>query len=90
MIRCAASRGLSLRQNFRIFWDNAYFIHHLGAEHDTFKHSRRMQSRRQPRPCLIFASTSKISYPAPACGCKRQQTNIDHIKSRYHTDHRPG
>lgn len=71
-------------KNFRIFWDNAYFIHHLGAEHDTVLNILdECKAAGNPDLVYIFASTSKISYPgAGVAVVAASKTNIDHIKKQ--------
>ncbi|MBV7435570.1 aminotransferase [Cardiobacteriaceae bacterium TAE3-ERU3] len=48
---------------FRIFWDNAYCVHHLGDEHeqlaDIFEACR---AAGHPQRVVMFASTSKITF----------------------------
>ena len=48
---------------FRIFWDNAYCVHHLGDEHeqllDIFEACREAG---HPQRVVMFASTSKITF----------------------------
>lgn len=59
-MECAAA-------DFRIFWDNAYCVHHLHP--DAEQQDRVLDIRRacveagNPDRCLKFASTSKITFP---------------------------
>ncbi len=54
-------------EDFRIFWDNAYCIHHLFDEAD--KQDQLLDIRRaceaagNPDRCFKFASTSKVTFP---------------------------
>ena len=53
--------------DFRIFWDNAYSIHHLGddaAQQDQLLDIRRAcDDAGNPDRCFKFASTSKVTFP---------------------------
>lgn len=50
--------------DFRVFWDNAYIVHHLSEEHDTlrnvFEDAQRFGTADR---FLEFCSTSKITFP---------------------------
>ncbi len=50
-------------KDFRIFWDNAYTVHHLSSEKDTLKNILEAckQAGNENRP-FIFGSTSKITF----------------------------
>jgi DNA-binding transcriptional MocR family regulator len=49
--------------DFRIFWDNAYVIHHLYDEHDSLKNiMTACKEAGNPDRVFIFGSTSKISF----------------------------
>ncbi|GHV46870.1 aminotransferase [Clostridia bacterium] len=60
--RFAALRPMA--DNFRIFWDNAYAVHHLSDDHDTvlniLDEAKKLDNE---NVVYIFSSTSKISYP---------------------------
>lgn len=71
-------------KDFRIFWDNAYCVHHLSDDHDTLLNIIE-ECRKAGNPDMVFefTSTSKISFPggglAVVCASK---TNIDYIKKQ--------
>lgn len=49
--------------DFRIFWDNAYCVHHLGENHDTLLNILdECKKCGNPEMVYIFGSTSKISF----------------------------
>ena len=50
--------------DFRIFWDNAYVVHHLTDQPDHLKNlMEACKSAGNPDRVFIFASTSKITFP---------------------------
>jgi DNA-binding transcriptional MocR family regulator len=50
--------------DFRIFWDNAYAIHHLTEKHDHLKNIMDACIKAgNPDRVFIFSSTSKVTYP---------------------------
>lgn len=49
--------------DFRIFWDNAYAVHHLTDEPEPLAHVlRACEAAGHPNRALLFASTSKITF----------------------------
>lgn len=70
--------------DFRIFWDNAYCVHHLSDDHDHLLNIIE-ECRKAGKPDMVFefSSTSKISFPgggiAAICASKE---NIEYIKSQ--------
>ncbi len=73
-----------LAPDFRIFWDNAYCVHHLDMEHqDTLDNIlAACKEAGNPNMVYLFGSTSKISFPGAgvsAIGASKE--NIDAIKA---------
>lgn len=60
-------RFASLRpaaEDFRIYWDNAYCVHHLYEKHDKLKNiMEALRSHGSEDMVFIYGSTSKISFP---------------------------
>lgn len=50
--------------DFRLYWDNAYTVHHLTEEHIEIANILELCARHgNPNRALVFASTSKITLP---------------------------
>ncbi len=50
--------------DFRIFWDNAYVVHHLSDSPDHLKNMMEAcKNAGNPERVFVFASTSKITFP---------------------------
>lgn len=50
--------------DFRIFWDNAYSVHHLGSRRPQVRNIlQACKDAGNPERALMFASTSKMTYP---------------------------
>lgn len=69
--------------DFRIFWDNAYNVHHLYDERiELLELIDECRKAGNPDMCYIFMSTSKITYPGSGVSVIASSvTNIEHIKS---------
>jgi DNA-binding transcriptional MocR family regulator len=70
--------------DFRILWDNAYTVHHLGAGPAPLKSILEACKRAgNPDRVLIFGSTSKVSLPGAGVALAAGSTrNIDWLRSR--------
>ncbi len=72
-------------EDFRIYWDNAYCIHHLyDDKHDEILNIlEECEKAGNPNMVYIFASTSKISFPGSGVSAiATSLENIDFIKSQ--------
>ncbi len=71
-------------KDFRIYWDNAYTIHHLYDEEDYIPEILD-ECRRAGNPDMVykFASTSKISFPGSGIAAiAASHNNLDDIKQQ--------
>ena len=68
--------------DFRIFWDNAYAVHHLTEKHDKLKNiMTACKAAGNPDRVFIFASTSKITFPGAGIAVMAaSENNIANIK----------
>ncbi len=68
--------------DFRVFWDNAYTIHHLSDEPDQLKNIlAACKAAGTPNRALIFSSTSKVTFPgAGVAMMAASEDNINQIK----------
>lgn len=65
--------------DFRIFWDNSYVVHHLSDNHDKLLNILdECKKAGNPNRPLIFASTSKITFPGS--GIAAMAASVDNIK----------
>ncbi len=71
-------------KDFRIFWDNAYCVHHLSDDHDTLLNIiDECKKAGNPDMVFQFTSTSKISFPGGGLAViVASKNNIDHIKNQ--------
>ena len=70
--------------DFRIFWDNAYCVHHLTDEHDHLENVLEACRRFGHEDMVyIFGSTSKISFPGSGVAMMAaSRANIEFIKQQ--------
>jgi len=69
-------------KDFRIFWDNAYVIHHLFGNGDNLKNIMKSckDSGNEDR-VFVYASTSKISFPGSGvASMAASEANVSRIK----------
>ena len=58
-----AELGKVAGPNFRIIWDNAYAVHHLGETPDTLENIKEAcEKEGTPDSIIMFASTSKVTF----------------------------
>ena len=72
-------------EDFRIFWDNAYCIHHLynDTQDEILNILDECEKAGNPNMVYIFASTSKISFPGSGVSAIASSLeNIDFIESQ--------
>lgn len=70
--------------DFRIFWDNAYGIHHLYDEKQDYLIEILMECKKEGNPDMVykFASTSKISFPGSGIAAiAASDNNLKDIRS---------
>lgn len=71
--------------DFRIFWDNAYAVHHLYRDNqaDILNILELCEKEGNPDMVFQFCSTSKVSFPgAGIAAISTSKANIDDIKKR--------
>lgn len=72
-------------EDFRIYWDNAYSVHHLYDDHQDFLLEILDECKKAGNPDLVykFTSTSKISFPGSGIAAiAASDANIQEIKSQ--------
>lgn len=72
-------------EDFRIYWDNAYCIHHLyeDTQDEVLNILEECGKAGNPNMVYIFTSTSKISFPGSGISAIASSLeNIDYIKSQ--------
>ncbi len=71
-------------KDFRIFWDNAYCVHHLSDDHDTLLNIiEECKKAGNPDMVFQFTSTSKISFPGGGLAViVASKNNINFIKNQ--------
>lgn len=72
-------------EDFRIYWDNAYCIHHLyeDTQDEILNILDECEKAGNPNMVYIFTSTSKISFPGSGISAIASSLeNIDYIKSQ--------
>ena len=72
-------------QDFRIFWDNAYGIHHLYEDKQDYLVEILAECKKAGNPDLVykFASTSKITFPGSGIAALATSlNNMDDIKKQ--------
>ncbi len=71
-------------KDFRIFWDNAYCIHHLSDTPDKLLNLLEEAKKTGKEDMVfMFTSTSKVSFPGGGIACiGASKANIEYIKSQ--------
>ncbi|WP_379970461.1 aminotransferase class I/II-fold pyridoxal phosphate-dependent enzyme [Ectobacillus sp. sgz5001026] len=71
--------------DFRIFWDNAYAIHHLTDEPDQLKNiMTACKEAGNPDRVFLFGSTSKVTFPGAGVAMMgASEANLTFIKKQY-------
>jgi len=71
-------------EDFRVMWDNAYCVHHLGEDQDSLLNIFAEAKKNNNEDLFVeFVSTSKISFPgAGVAALAASAKNIADIKSR--------
>ena len=71
-------------EDFRIFWDNAYFVHHLfGDDCKILNLLEECKKAGNPNMVYMYFSTSKITFPgAGLAGMASSVDNVNAIKNR--------
>ena len=70
-------------EDFRIFWDNAYGIHHLYEDKQDYLIEILMECKKEGHPNMVykFGSTSKISFAGAGISClAASKANLDWVK----------
>ncbi|MBP5745948.1 MAG: aminotransferase [Lachnospiraceae bacterium] len=70
-------------EDFRIYWDNAYIIHHLynGVEEELLEILGECEKAGNPDMVYEFCSTSKVTFPGSGVAAiASSKTNLDFIK----------
>ncbi len=72
-------------EDFRIFWDNAYGIHHLYEDKQDYLIEILMECKKEGHPDMVykFASTSKISFPGSGIAAiAASDANLEDIRKQ--------
>mgnify|MGYP000500165715 FL=1 len=86
MRRCAALQILKpAAEDFRIYWDNAYCIHHLYEDHQDHILEILEECEKAGNPDMVFkfCSTSKVTFPGSGIAAiSASKANLDFIKKQ--------
>lgn len=82
---CRFARLKPAAEDFRIFWDNAYCVHHLYEDQQDFLLEILDECEKAGNPDIVykFCSTSKISFPGSGVACiATSPNNLKDIKKQ--------
>ena len=71
-------------EDFRIFWDNAYCVHHLYEDKQDYLIEILMECKKAGNPDMVykFSSTSKISFPGSGVAAiSASKANLDDLRT---------
>ncbi len=70
-------------EDFRIFWDNAYSVHHLYDDHQDFLLEILDECEKAGNPDIVYKFWSKISFPGSGVACiATSPNNLKDIKKQ--------
>ena len=77
-------QGITYSEDFRIYWDNAYCVHHLYEDKQDYLIEILSECKKAGNPDMVykFSSTSKISFPGSGIAAlAASEANLNEIRS---------